>query len=164
MAIITNIHHIHRFLNNSIALEYLYSVCNEVHKNRLRIFELPLNICKKEYISKDFFSLEQNYITKSRNECFWESHKKFIDIQLHLHGIEQMEIIDLSYLEILEEYDQKKDLIIYNDNLYSDKIVMRKNDIAIFFPEDAHLGMAMYNEIPSNVLKTVIKYPIGLWK
>ncbi|EDH3343997.1 DUF386 domain-containing protein, partial [Campylobacter coli] len=26
------------------------------------------------------------------------------------------------------------------------------------------LGMAMYNKMPSNVLKTVIKYPIGLWK
>ncbi|EHU6961879.1 YhcH/YjgK/YiaL family protein, partial [Campylobacter coli] len=116
------------------------------------------------YISKDFFSLEQNYMTKSRNECFWESHKKFIDIQLHLDGIEQMEFIDASYLEILEEYDQEKDLTIYNDSSYSDKIVMRKNDIAIFFPEDAHLGMAMYNKMPSNVLKTVIKYPIGLWK
>ncbi|EFP2925799.1 DUF386 domain-containing protein, partial [Campylobacter jejuni] len=105
MAIITNIHHIHRFLNDHMVLEYLYSVCNEVHKNRLRIFELPLRTCKKEYISKDFFSLEQNYMTKSRNKCFWESHKNFIDIQLHLNGMEQMEFIDVSCLEILEEYN-----------------------------------------------------------
>ncbi|AJK71587.1 YhcH/YjgK/YiaL family protein [Campylobacter jejuni] len=163
MAIITNIHHIHRFLNDHMVLEYLYSVCNEVHKNRLRIFELPLRTCKKEYISKDFFSLEQNYMTKSRNKCFWESHKNFIDIQLHLNGVEQMEFIDVSCLEILEEYNQEKDLIIYNDNIHSNKVVMQKNDIAIFFPEDAHLGMAMHNEISSNILKTVVKYPLRLW-
>ena len=80
MAIITNIYHIHKFLGDCTALEYLYSVCNEAHKNRLRIFELPLKTCRKECISPNFFALEQNYMTKSRNECFWESHKNFIDI------------------------------------------------------------------------------------
>ena len=164
MAIITNIYHIHKFLNDCTALEYLYSTCNETHKNRLRIFELPLKTCKKEYISSIFFALEQNYMTKTRNECFWESHKNFIDIQLHLNGIEQMEFIDIGYLEILEEYNQEKDLVIYHDSPYSNKVIMRKNDIAIFFPEDAHLGMAMHNKISSNVVKTVTKYPIELWK
>ena len=133
MAIITNIYHIHKFLGDCTALEYLYSVCNEAHKNRLRIFELPLKSCKKENINETFFVLEQNYITKPRNECFWESHKKYIDIQLHLKGIEQMEFINVSHLEISEEYNQEKDLIIYNDNRYSNKIIMQKNDIAIFF-------------------------------
>ena len=64
MAIITNIYHIHKFLGDCTALEYLYSVCNEAHKNRLRIFELPLKSCKKENINETFFVLEQNYITK----------------------------------------------------------------------------------------------------
>lgn len=164
MAIITNVHQVHNFLKDNVALEYLYSVCNSTHQNWFRILELPLKTCKKEYINEFFFALEQNYITKPRNECFWESHKKYIDIQLHLSGIEQMEFIDISYLEISEEYSQEKDLIIYNNNRYSNKIIMQKNDIAIFFPEDAHLGMAMYNENPSNVLKTVIKYPLELWK
>ncbi|EAI4143650.1 YhcH/YjgK/YiaL family protein [Campylobacter jejuni] len=164
MAIITNVHQVHSFLKDQVALEYLYSVCNSTHQNRLRILELPLKSCKKENISETFFVLEQNYITKPRNECFWESHKKYIDIQLHLKGIEQMEFIDVSHLEISEEYNQEKDLIIYNDNHCSNKIIMQKNDIAIFFPEDAHLGMAMYSENPSNILKTVIKYPLGLWK
>ncbi|EAK9882089.1 DUF386 domain-containing protein [Campylobacter lari] len=163
MAIITNIHHIHKFLKNRIALEYLYSVCESNHQNWFQILDLPLKSCKKKYVSEDFFVLEQHYITKPRSECFWESHKKYIDIQLHLDGVEQMEFIDVSHTKILEEYDQEKDLIIYNDNIYSNKIIMRKNDIAIFFPEDVHLGMAMYNENPSNILKTVIKYPLGLW-
>ncbi|EAJ5680828.1 DUF386 domain-containing protein [Campylobacter lari] len=164
MAIITNMHHIHKFLKDRVALEYLYSVCSKTHQNWHRILDLTLNSCKKEYISKDLFVLEQHYITKPRIECFWESHKQFIDIQLHLDGIEQMEFINVSHLEISEEYNQEKDLIIYNDNIYSNKIIMQKYDIAIFFPEDAHLGMAMYNENPSNILKTVIKYPLGLWK
>ncbi|EGK8091468.1 DUF386 domain-containing protein [Campylobacter lari] len=164
MAIITNMCYIHNFLKDFSALEYLYSVCNDTHQNRLRILELPLKSCKKENVNENFFVLEQNYITKLRNECFWESHKKYIDIQLHLKGIEQMEFTDISYLEISEEYNEEKDLIIYKDNFYSNKVIMQKNDIAIFFPEDAHLGMAMYNENPSHILKTVIKYPLGLWK
>ncbi|EDP8382942.1 DUF386 domain-containing protein, partial [Campylobacter jejuni] len=27
-----------------------------------------------------------------------------------------------------------------------------------------HLGTAMYNKTPSNILKTVIKYPLRLWR
>ncbi|EAH7997208.1 YhcH/YjgK/YiaL family protein [Campylobacter jejuni] len=164
MAIITNIEYIQYFFNDSIALKYLYSVCKNGHKNQIRIFNLPLNSFKKEPITDNLFALEQNYITKSRADCFWESHKQYIDIQLHLSGIEQMEFNNINSFKISKPYDAARDLIIYEDNNYSNKIIMQKNDIAIFFPEDAHLGTAMYNKTPSNILKTVIKYPLRLWR
>ncbi|EIT4396168.1 YhcH/YjgK/YiaL family protein, partial [Campylobacter jejuni] len=85
-------------------------------------------------------------------------------IQLHLSGIEQMEFNNINSFKISKPYDAARDLIIYEDNNYSNKIIMQKNDIAIFFPEDAHLGTAMYNKTPSNILKTVIKYPLRLWR
>lgn len=164
MAIITTINYIHNFLKNDVVLEYLYSICNDGHQIQKRILNLPLGSCKKEYIDYKLFTLEQNYMTKSRSSCFWESHKQFIDIQLHLAGIEQMEFTNICNLEILELYNENKDLILYKDNSYSNKIVMQRNDIAIFFPEDAHLGMAIYDEISSNIFKTVVKYPLELWK
>ncbi|EAK0419194.1 DUF386 domain-containing protein [Campylobacter jejuni] len=164
MAIITNIEYIRYFFNDSVALKYLYSVCKNGHKNQTRIFNLPLNSFKKEPITDNLFALEQNYITKSRADCFWESHKQYIDIQLHLSGIEQIEFNNINSFKILKPYDATRDLIIYEDNNYSNKIIMQKNDIAIFFPEDAHLGTAMYNKTPSNILKTVIKYPLRLWR
>ncbi|EDP8383180.1 DUF386 domain-containing protein, partial [Campylobacter jejuni] len=127
MAIITNIKYIQYFFNDSIALKYLYSVCKNGHKNQIRIFNLPLNSFKKEPITDNLFALEQNYITKSRADCFWESHKQYIDIQLHLSGIEQMEFNNINSFKISKPYDAARDLIIYEDNNYSNKIIMQKN-------------------------------------
>ena len=164
MAIITNISHVHNFLRDDISLEYLYSVCDNNHVNQKRILNLSLGACRKEYIGSELFVLEQSYMTKFRSDCFWESHKRFIDIQLHLDGIEQMEFVDIKRLEILEPYNREKDLVVYRDSFCVNRVVMQKNDVVIFFPEDAHLGMSMYNKSPSHIHKTVIKYPLELWK
>ncbi len=164
MAILTNIENLYKFLNNKIVIDYLQSVNKTDSEDRKRIFDLPIGSFEKYDLGSGIFALEQSYMTKDRSECFWETHRKYIDIQVHLDGIEQMEHVDFSKLKVKFDYDETKDLIVYEDIEISNKIVMQASDIAIYFPNDAHMGLPMYENQSSRIFKTVIKFPVEMWK
>ncbi len=164
MAILTNIDNLDKFLKNEIVLDYLQSVHEIDSNDRKRILALSIGSFEKYDLGDGVFALEQSYMTKDRSECFWETHRKYIDIQVHLDGIEQMEHVDFSKLKVKFDYDETKDLIVYEDIKNSNKIVMQPNDIAIYFPNDAHMGLPMYENQSSRIFKTVIKFPVEMWK
>ena len=166
MAIIGNIYKLEFFLENKglhVMFDYFKQAIDfqsDIHK---RIFSLPVGSFEKINITDDIFALEQVFYTKNREECFIESHTKYIDFQLILSGNEQMEYIDIDKLEIDKSYDEQKDLITYKLTDNTSKFLLQKNDLAIFFPDDAHIGVPKYNK-PELVYKTVIKLPVELWK
>ena len=57
---------------------------------------------------------------------------------------------------------EKKDLITYNFVDDTSKFLLQGNDLAIFFPDDAHIGLPKYKE-SELVYKTVIKFPVSLY-
>lgn len=166
MAIIGNIYKIENFLQEkdlSPVFDYFKQALHsksEIHK---RIFSLPAGSFKKINITEDIFALEQVFYTKKREDCFIESHKKYIDFQLILDANEQMEYIDIDKLEVDEPYDESKDLITYKLVENTSKFLLQKEDLAIFFPDDAHIGLPMFKE-SQLVYKTVIKFPLKMWK
>lgn len=166
MAIIGNIYKLENFLNKKelkIVFNYFKEAINknsEIHK---RIFSLPIGSFEKVNITEDIFALEQVFYTKNRENCFIESHKRYIDFQLILFGSEQMEYIDIDKLEIENFYDEKKDLITYKLVDNTSKFLLQENDLAIFFPDDAHIGLPKFKS-SELVYKTVIKFPISKWR
>ncbi|SMD34330.1 YhcH/YjgK/YiaL family protein [Reichenbachiella faecimaris] len=163
MAIIGNLYSIEELLKDkelTIVFSYLREAAkigSEIHQ---RIFSLPIGSFERVQLTEDIFALEQVYNTKNRDECFIESHLKYIDFQLQLSGEEQMETIDKNFLTVKNKYDKDKDLIIYEANDDMSKIVMKQNSLSIYFPEDAHMGLPRYNGIESLIYKTVVKLPI----
>jgi biofilm protein TabA len=166
MAIIGNVAKLERFLKDkslNIVFEYFkeaLDVNSDIHK---RIFSLPVGSFKKVNLSDEIFAFEQVFYTKDREDCFIESHKKYIDFQLVLSGSEQMEHIDIDKIKIDKSYDEKKDLITYELENNTSRLLLQKEDLAIFFPDDAHIGLPKYQE-SELVYKTVIKLPIELYK
>ncbi len=162
MSIITTKDDLKNYCSDSSILGYVQSVFED-SANRKRIFDLPLGAFERYFFHKTLFALEQVFITKARNTCFWETHQRYIDIQIVLDGIEQMEHIHVSKMSVQTPYNAVKDLAVYEDNMKSNKLVLEAGDIAIFFPEDAHMGLPMYENTPSMVHKTVIKLPVEMW-
>ncbi len=166
MAIIGNLYKLEKQLsdkNLSVVFDYFkqaLDITSDIHK---RIFNLPVGSFEKMTLTDDVFALEQVFYTKKREECFIESHQKYIDFQLILEGTEEMEYIDIDKLNIDKPYHVLKDLITYKMVDNTSKFVLEKADLAIFFPDDAHIGLPMYKE-KSLVYKTVIKLPIELYK
>jgi len=165
MAIIGNIYKLEKFLLEKklhVVFDYFNQALDkksEVHK---RIFDLPVGSFEKVPLADNVFALEQVFYTKNREECFIESHRKYIDFQLILRGNEQMEYSDIKKLDIKNSYDEQKDLITYKFTDQTSKFLLQENDLAIFFPDDAHMGLPKYKG-SELVYKTVIKLPIELW-
>ena len=141
------------------AFEYLKSALDPSTEVHQRILDYPTGAFEKVAVSEDMFALEQVFVSKDREDCFIEAHKNYVDLQLIISGIEQMEHIDVDKLEVETAYDADKDLIIFKSYDKASKIVLQAGDLAIFFPDDAHIGMPKF-ETPSLVHKTVVKVPI----
>lgn len=166
MAIIGNLYKLEKFLiekNLHVVFEYFKQAVDknsEIHK---RIFNLPVGSFEKVQLTDDVFVLEQVFYTKDREECFIEAHRKYIDFQLVLFGREQMEYIDIDKLEIDKDYDKQKDILTYKLVDNTSKFLLQNNDLAIFFPDDAHIGLPKY-KTSEIVYKTVIKLPVEMYK
>lgn len=164
MAIIGNLLAIRdRYFSNNltVAFDYLLEASTNGSAVHDRIFNHPIGAFERIELEDGMYALEQVFKTKDRSRCFYESHKKYVDFQLNLSGIEQMEWIDISKMHVKEPYNAEVDLLIYKPTQKASKLVMQKNDLAIYFPEDVHLGIAQYGQEESIVHKTVVKVPVS---
>jgi biofilm protein TabA len=165
MALIGNINQIEKFMhfpNADKIMAYLKEALDKNSSVWNRIKSLPVGSFEKLYLTDEIFAIEQVFYTKDREECFFETHKNYIDFQLILEGIEQMEHCYSAKLQVRTEYNSEKDLIIYHTTDMSSKFVMERGDLAIYDIEDAHMGLGKFNE-PCLVYKTVVKLPVRMF-
>jgi len=143
---IMNIPEIKKYLND---LDNISHRLNSQNKSMVR-----------RELGSDIFALEQVFETKELENCFYESHKKFVDIQIMFEGAEIMQLFDTSNrLANMISYDEQTDFCVYEVHpaIVTD-LYMTTGDVFVFFPKDGHLGM-LKSQNQSRVKKTVIKVP-----
>lgn len=141
------------------AFEYLEKVLQAGTEENKRLLSLPLDAFEKEDLNSSNFALEQIYNSKERARCFFESHKQYIDVQFILDGEEIIEVVDVNNLQINFKYNEEIDLIKYKDTSSASQIKLRKGDVAVFFPEDAHMPCLQMDE-SVKIVKTVVKVAV----
>ncbi|MDB5232472.1 MAG: hypothetical protein JWN76_3277 [Chitinophagaceae bacterium] len=95
-------------------------------------------------IAKGKYPIDGDYVfatvtedpTKDYDKTNWESHRKYVDLQLIISGEEKMGVIPLSKAQVIKEYDEKKDVANYQaeGKVYSGTA----GTFFLFFPTDAH--------------------------
>ncbi len=115
--------------------------------------------CTKLVLDENCFVLFQSYITKDKVDCFYESHKKYIDIQYIFDGEEIMEVENVNNLEISKEYDENLDYAKYFQTNNASSLLIRKCELAIFYPNDAHMPCIKVNK-NEKVIKAVFKIAV----
>lgn len=109
----------------------------------------------------DIFAEVQEYTTMPEEECRFESHRVYFDIQYMAEGEEYFGYIPLKELEIDMEYDSERDLAFYKEPKTSGRIHLRKGDFAIVAPEDGHKPRCI-GEAACPVKKVVVKVKVDL--
>jgi YhcH/YjgK/YiaL family protein len=142
-----------------IAFQYLEQVVENGTKVNQRLLNLPVGAFEKRVLDDMNFALEQVYNSKLREECFFESHNSYIDVQFILDGEETIEVVNNQTLRITSQYNKDIDLIKYDDTKSASSLKLQKGDIAIFFPEDAHMPCLQTNK-SEKVVKTVVKVAV----
>ncbi len=115
-----------------------------------------MDSARNEIDGDKLFALMSRKIGKQRNEAKLEVHRKYIDIQFVLGGIDTMgwkPASDCS--EVLAAYDEEKDIGFFADEP-SMWCPVHAGAYAIFFPEDAHAPMVSNGEIHKIILKVAV--------
>lgn len=162
MAIFGRLEVVENQLNNDKfkkAFNYLKKVTKEGSIENKRLSSLPINAFEKVDLDECNFGLEQVYISKNREKCFFESHKQYIDVQFVLEGEEIIEVANIDDLMISFDYHEEMDLIKYETINNTSTITLQKGDVAIFYPEDAHMPCIKLSK-SLKVLKTVVKVAV----
>lgn len=143
----------------AVAFEYLERLVDKNSIEHKRLMNCSLDSCKKVELHDDNFALEQVYNAKERDECFFESHRKYIDIQFILSGEEIIEVSNATLLVVSLAYNEQADLIKYEDIKQASSIVLKAGDAAIFYPQDAHMPCIKATD-ELKVVKAVVKVKI----
>lgn len=110
--------------------------------------------CGRHEISgRNFFALIQEYDTKTRENAFWEAHRKYIDVQYVVSGTELIGYSPLPRMKHLS-YDKEHDLVKLEGK--GNFVEMHSGDFMILGPQDAHMPGIMLDH-PQTVRKIVVK-------
>jgi len=102
-------------------------------------------------------AIVDEYETKDLTDTFIECHKKYIDIQVTIEGVEQIGICPKNEAEIITAYDQEKDYEKLACKV--DLLTLKRGFFAIFFPQDGHAPGLKINNETGKVKKIVFKVP-----
>ena len=127
-----------------------------------RICSMNRDQYEKIEITSEIFAIEQSYYTRQSEETLFESHIKYIDIQILISVEETIEVVHTDLLEVDSEYNKEGDYSLYKVNPDSSKIIMKNGDLSILFPEDGHMPGLKSGNKSQRVFKTVVKVPLTL--
>lgn len=110
-------------------------------------------------VDENLYFNVQEYDTDGNVEKPYESHKKYVDIQLLLSGEEIMQVTDINRLQVSVPYDEDKDCVLYYPSDNKSGVVLRPGSVMILYPKDGHRTIAL-NGNPCKVKKLVGKVKI----
>jgi len=148
----------------AVAFAYAGSAVRPGSEEHRRILALAPGASEKIELGGGVFAIEQVYHAKLRPECFFESHRKYIDVQVIVEGAEAMEVEDIGRLVVAQPYLEERDLVKYAEIATASRLVVRAGEAAVFFPTDGHmpcLRIASGDSATALVRKTVVKVPAG---
>lgn len=112
-------------------------------------------------IDKNSYVNVEVYETKNLSDCKFEAHKKYIDIQMLLSGIEELDYTQVRGLTVSEAYDDVRDIMFFeNPNRIFDSVILEAGKFALIYPHEAHRPQVAFNATSKTVKKVVVKIHI----
>lgn len=79
-----------------------------------------------------------SYTNKNVDDCLFESHKKYIDIQFVLKGSEIIDVCDINGLNVTENRLETDDIAFYENTDTFNTAYLNAGEFVVLFPEEAH--------------------------
>lgn len=103
------------------------------------------------------------YDTLPREQCVFESHRRYVDLQYCIRGGELIDYCRLDLLPGNRGYDAEKDFIFHEAPPHFSTLQMEPGDFGVFFPEDAHRPKVRDGRNAA-VHKLVVKIELSLFE
>lgn len=112
---------------------------------------------KREIDGEKVFALVQHYNSKAMENCRFETHRNYIDIQMLVSGAEIMEVRPAEGLAVTEPYKPDIEFYATPEPGSVHAVLLAPGMAAILFPEDAHRPCIAVGGVPKAVHKIVLK-------
>lgn len=119
-----------------------------------------LSLGRHEIDGERVYAMLLEYQTSPEGRAVWESHRKYIDLQLILRGREKILVADTAALKGAGAYDAAKDVIFYDGGEPTAPAELRERQFVILFPHDGHRATFSFGE-PCLMRKVVVKIAAG---
>lgn len=97
------------------------------------------------------------YTTKKHDECKFENHKRYVDIQYVLSGAERIDLIDADKLTVTEDKYADSDIAFFANADGQTSVTLQAGDFVLIFADEAHRPCMAADNKPSAVVKAVAK-------
>lgn len=105
---------------------------------------------------EQIFAIVEACAGRTRAEAKLECHRRYIDIQLVLDGVDEMGWKPVSEcVDPATDYDTARDIRFFNDTP-SSWIATPPGSFCLFFPDDAHAPLVSEGRIRKVVVKTAV--------
>ena len=112
---------------------------------------------KSEIAGDKVYVNHQKYKSKPIENCRYETHQRYADIQILLSGTELIDVCVKDDLKVTEPYSAEKDVEFQEGNsALVHRVVLSYPMALVLFPEDAHKP-CIANGNPADVEKIVLK-------
>lgn len=102
---------------------------------------------------EELFAIVEHCIGRTRAEAKLESHRRYIDIQLVLEGVDEMGWRPLGQCtKPLADFDTARDIRFYDD-VPSSWVATPAGSFCLFFPDDAHAPLVSDGMIRKVIMK-----------
>jgi YhcH/YjgK/YiaL family protein len=143
------------------AFEYLRHCFTKGTAEHARLLAMAEGATYRHELRDGVYAMESVYATRARGDCFFESHRRYFDVQALVEGEEAIELLAIDRLRLAAEYVADKDLVKYGDSDFASRLRLVPGELAIFFPPDGHMPCLRVAESrPVVVRKTVVKVPV----
>ncbi len=111
----------------------------------------------------NLFAMIQVYETKDREECLYEAHRLYGDIQYMMEGMEHIYAANIDILHVVEDCTPSEDILFYDrriamvDVAEEAALTVRQGCFALFLPQDGHMPCCKCKE-KQKVKKIVFKF------
>ena len=111
----------------------------------------------------DMFAQVSSYKTRPVHDGRFETHKRYIDIQILLTGSERIDVTFPDPLIPDTDYDDHNDIRFYKrTGDPAARLIMVPGNFALFFPQDPHCPQLTPHSEVLDVKKAVIKIDVRL--
>ena len=120
------------------------------------------NSLRQAIEGEEIFALIQRYRTRPPRDAFWEAHRKYVDVQCVVEGVECMGHAPIGAMITAKPYDADRDLTVLEPDAHTpcNFINVKAMHFTVFFPHDAHMPGLMANGVAAEVKKIVVKVAV----
>ena len=118
--------------------------------------DLPIG--KSEIDGSMIYALRSSYMGKRYDECRYEGHKVYADVQMVIRGSELVLVCPRNGLKITEPYSAEKDIEFFEGEPGTvHEIVLDMPMAVVLFPWDLHMPCIAIEDKPGEIEKIVLK-------